>query len=117
MAELIVVADPAVLGALRMIWRTADPVLKTAMLEDGTEQDFFAYLNALEPDESLDAGTERADVATWAGSRALTSGLPRTGRCLARCRTASTRRRPPFSPALRNPRVLCRRGEEEIRER
>ncbi|WP_410664615.1 alpha/beta fold hydrolase [Amycolatopsis sp. lyj-84] len=65
----VVVADPAALGALRMNWRTADPALlaalKTAMLEDGTEQEFFAYLNTLEPDESLDAGTERADAATW----------------------------------------------------
>ncbi|MEU3620886.1 alpha/beta hydrolase [Amycolatopsis coloradensis] len=65
----VVVADPAALGALRMNWRTADPTLlstlKTAMLEDGTEQEFFAYLNTLEPDESLDAGTERADAATW----------------------------------------------------
>ncbi|WP_410600496.1 alpha/beta fold hydrolase [Amycolatopsis sp. lyj-90] len=65
----VVVADPAALGALRMNWRTADPTLlaalKTAMLEDGTEQEFFAYLNTLEPDESLDAGTEKADAATW----------------------------------------------------
>ncbi|GAB3716348.1 alpha/beta hydrolase [Amycolatopsis oliviviridis] len=65
----VVVANPAELGALRMNWRTADPALlaalKTAMLEDGTEQEFFAYLNTLEPDESLDAGTERADAATW----------------------------------------------------
>ncbi len=65
----VVVADPAALGALRMNWRTADPALlaalKTAMLEDGTEQEFFAYLNTLEPDESLDAGTEKADAATW----------------------------------------------------
>ncbi len=65
----IVVAEPAALGALRMNWRTADPALlaalKTAMLEDGTDQEFFAYLNTLEPDESLDAGEERADAATW----------------------------------------------------
>ncbi|ANN21581.1 esterase [Amycolatopsis orientalis] len=65
----VVVADPAAIGALRMNWRTADPellaALKTAMLEDGTEQEFFAYLNTLEPDESLDAGSERADAATW----------------------------------------------------
>ncbi|MFC3450966.1 alpha/beta fold hydrolase [Amycolatopsis speibonae] len=65
----VVVANPAELGALRMNWRTADPTLlaalKTAMLEDGTEQEFFAYLNTLEPDETLDVGTERADAATW----------------------------------------------------
>jgi len=65
----VVVANPAELGALRMNWRTADPALlaalKTAMIEDGTDQEFFAYLNTLEPDESLDAGTELADAATW----------------------------------------------------
>ncbi|WP_181770331.1 alpha/beta fold hydrolase [Amycolatopsis pittospori] len=65
----ILVADPGAIGALRMNWRTADPTmlaaLKTAMLEDGTDQEFLAYLNTIEPDESLDAGDERADAATW----------------------------------------------------
>ncbi|OXM48359.1 alpha/beta hydrolase [Amycolatopsis thailandensis] len=65
----VVLADPAALGALRMNWRTADPALlaalKIAILDDGTDQEFFAYLNTLEPDESLDVGTERAEAATW----------------------------------------------------
>lgn len=61
-------ADPAAIGALRMNWRTADPKLIAAMktaMHDGPDHEFFAYLNTLEPDESLDAGTERADAATW----------------------------------------------------
>jgi pimeloyl-ACP methyl ester carboxylesterase len=65
----VVVANPAELGALRMNWRTADPellaALKTATFEDGTDDEFHAYLNTLEPDESLDAGTTRADADTW----------------------------------------------------
>ncbi|MEV4312702.1 alpha/beta hydrolase [Actinocrispum sp. NPDC049592] len=65
----ILAGNPAELGLLRMNWRTADPALlaalKTALLDDGTEQEFLAYLNTLEPDESLDAGTHRADAATW----------------------------------------------------
>ncbi|MGI5212913.1 alpha/beta hydrolase [Plantactinospora sp. CA-290183] len=65
------VGDPAQLGALRLNWRTADPdllaALKTAMLADGTDQEFLAYLNTLEPDESLDAGGagDRARADTW----------------------------------------------------
>jgi pimeloyl-ACP methyl ester carboxylesterase len=63
------VGDPVALGALRMNWRTADPTtlaaLKTAMHADGTDAEFFAYLNTLEPDESLDAGAERVAAATW----------------------------------------------------
>lgn len=62
-------ADPAELGAMRVNWRTADPAqlgrLKTALLADGTEAEFLAFLNTLEPDESLDAGEELAQAATW----------------------------------------------------
>lgn len=61
-------ADPAVIGALRMNWRTADPALVAAMrtaMHDGPDHEFFSYLNTLEPDESLDAGTERAGAVTW----------------------------------------------------
>ncbi len=60
--------DPAVIGALRMNWRTADPTLVAAMkaaMHDGPDHEFMAYLNTLEPDESLDAGTERVDAGTW----------------------------------------------------
>lgn len=67
----VLVGNPAELGVLRMNWRTADPgllsALKTAILADGTEEEFLAYLNTLEPDESLDGGTA-ADCAradTW----------------------------------------------------
>lgn len=65
----VLVGNPAELGVLRMNWRTADPVLlaalKKALLPDGTEQEFLAYLNTLEPDESLHAGDERVDAGTW----------------------------------------------------
>jgi pimeloyl-ACP methyl ester carboxylesterase len=65
----LLVGDPAELGALRMNWRTADPellaVLRSALLADGTDAELLAFLNTLEPDESLDAGDERVDAATW----------------------------------------------------
>lgn len=67
----VLVGDPAQLGVLRMNWRTADPellaALKRAVLADGTEREFLVYLNTLEPDDSLDAGTpdDRAQAATW----------------------------------------------------
>ncbi len=67
----VLVGNPVELGALRLNWRTADPdllaALKIATLEDGTEAEFLAYLNTLEPDESLDAGTseDRAQAGTW----------------------------------------------------
>jgi pimeloyl-ACP methyl ester carboxylesterase len=65
------VGNPVELGALRLNWRTADPellaALKAAMFADGTDQEFLAFLNTLEPDESLDAGTaaDRAHPDTW----------------------------------------------------
>jgi pimeloyl-ACP methyl ester carboxylesterase len=67
----VLVGNPAELGVLRMNWRTADPMLlaalKAAMLADGTDQEFFAFLNSLEPDENLDAGTadDRVHADTW----------------------------------------------------
>lgn len=67
----VVVADPSSLGAIRMNWRTADPALlatlKRTMLEDGTDEEFHAVLNLLEPDEMFDVGTEtdRARADTW----------------------------------------------------
>jgi pimeloyl-ACP methyl ester carboxylesterase len=65
----VLAANPADLGALRFNWRTADPAvlarLKTALLAEGTESEFLAALNTLEPDESLDAGDARVDPATW----------------------------------------------------
>ncbi|MEU4443179.1 alpha/beta hydrolase [Actinosynnema sp. NPDC050801] len=66
----LLAGNPAELGALRMNWRTADPAvlatLKTAMLADGTDAEFLAALNTLEPDESLDAGDDRVDADAWA---------------------------------------------------
>lgn len=60
----VLAADPGALGVLRMNWRTADPellaALRTAVFADGTDQEFLAFLNTLEPDESLDAGGSRA---------------------------------------------------------
>ncbi len=67
----VLAGNPAELGALRMNWRTSNPellaALKTAMHADGTDEEFLTYLNTLEPDESLDAGTadDRADAGTW----------------------------------------------------
>jgi pimeloyl-ACP methyl ester carboxylesterase len=95
----VLVGNPAELGVLRMNWRTADPemlaTLKAAMLADGTDQEFFAYLNTLEPDESLDAGTsdDRAHADVW-------GRIPRTyirftmdTLSRSRCRTALSTKR------------------------
>jgi pimeloyl-ACP methyl ester carboxylesterase len=66
----LLAGNPADLGVLRMNWRTADPELlaklKVAMLADGTEAEFLAALNTLEPDESLDGGSDRVDPEAWA---------------------------------------------------
>ncbi|MCQ4043608.1 alpha/beta hydrolase [Streptantibioticus rubrisoli] len=67
----LLVGDPAKIGALRLNWRTSDAAvlaaLKDAVLADGTEQEFLAYLNTLEPDESLAvlSTDARVDAATW----------------------------------------------------
>ncbi|MGW4464979.1 hypothetical protein [Micromonospora sp. NPDC004704] len=65
----LIAANPAELGALRFNWRTADPellaTLREATLADGTDHEFYGYLNTLEPDEGLDAGEERVDAGTW----------------------------------------------------
>ncbi|MEV0324976.1 alpha/beta hydrolase [Micromonospora echinospora] len=65
----LIAANPIELGALRFNWRTADPkllaMLREATLADGTDDEFYGYLNTLEPDESLDPGEERVDAATW----------------------------------------------------
>ncbi|MEU4742775.1 alpha/beta hydrolase [Actinosynnema sp. NPDC023658] len=66
----LLAGGPAELGVLRMNWRTGDPALlatlKTAVLADGTEAEFLAALNTLEPDESLDGGEDRVDPVAWA---------------------------------------------------
>ncbi|HET6504480.1 MAG TPA: alpha/beta hydrolase family protein [Amycolatopsis sp.] len=63
------VADPARLGAVRMNWRTADPAvlsaLKAALLADGTDDEFMAFLNTLQPDEVTGPADERVQADTW----------------------------------------------------
>jgi len=67
----VAAALPARLGAVRMNWRTADPVLlaalKESMLADGTDDEFRVFLSSLTPDESLDAGgpEDRVNAETW----------------------------------------------------
>ncbi|GLY64619.1 alpha/beta fold hydrolase [Amycolatopsis taiwanensis] len=62
------VADPAKLGAVRLNWRTADPerlrTLKTMLLADGTDNEFLAFLNTLEPDELASAADDRIQATT-----------------------------------------------------
>ncbi|GAA2688910.1 alpha/beta hydrolase [Streptomyces lunalinharesii] len=65
------VGDPARLGLMRSNFRTADPAalaaFKAAFLADGTDDEFMAFLNTFQPDESLDIGTpgDRAQADTW----------------------------------------------------
>ncbi|AUY53011.1 alpha/beta hydrolase [Streptomyces sp. CB01881] len=65
------VANPAELGLLRSNFRTADPgvlaAFKAAFLADGTDEELLVFLNTLQPDENLDAGTsdDRAQADTW----------------------------------------------------
>ncbi|MEE1927404.1 alpha/beta hydrolase [Streptomyces sp. TRM 70351] len=65
------VGDPAELGVGRANYRTADPdllaALKAATMADGTDAQFLAFLNLLQPDESLAVMTAdaRGDAATW----------------------------------------------------
>jgi pimeloyl-ACP methyl ester carboxylesterase len=65
----VLVGVPTTVGALRTNWRTADPgmlaELKTALFAEGTEREFLAFLNTLEPDESIDAGIERVEPEMW----------------------------------------------------
>lgn len=64
-------ANPVELGAIRMNWRTAEPTLvaalKRSLLEDGTDDEFRAFLDTLQPDENLDVGgpDDRAKAETW----------------------------------------------------
>ncbi|MDA1358318.1 alpha/beta hydrolase [Glycomyces luteolus] len=67
----VAAANPARLGAVRMNWRTADPVLlaalKESMLADGSDDEFRVFLSTLTPDESLDAGgpDDLVNAETW----------------------------------------------------
>lgn len=66
---LIPVDDPKRLGAVRMNWRTADPAhltaLKRAWTTTETDAEIIAFLSALDPDESRDAGTDVVAPAAW----------------------------------------------------
>jgi pimeloyl-ACP methyl ester carboxylesterase len=73
----LVVADPAVIGAVRANYRTADRQalagLKEALMTDASDAEFHGMLAYLQPDESLTVGRENAQV------RATTWGrIPRT---------------------------------------
>ncbi|MFC4128753.1 alpha/beta fold hydrolase [Nocardia rhizosphaerae] len=80
------VGDPAELGVGRANYRTADPDLfaaaKAAIMADGTDDQFRAFLNILQPDESLAVmmADARAHADTW-------GTIPRTYIRLAEDRT------------------------------
>lgn len=65
------VGDPAVLGVGRANYRTADPNLltrlKAAIMADTTDEQFRAFLNILQPDESISVmmGDARVQADTW----------------------------------------------------
>ncbi|MDT0270391.1 alpha/beta fold hydrolase [Streptomyces sp. DSM 44915] len=65
------VGDPGQLGVGRANYRTADrellAALKAATMADGTDEQFLAFLNILQPDESLAVMTSdaRGHVDTW----------------------------------------------------
>jgi pimeloyl-ACP methyl ester carboxylesterase len=67
----VVAADPAVIGAVRANYRTADPQalasLKEVLMTDASDAEFYAMLAHLQPDESLTVGRENAQVHadTW----------------------------------------------------
>jgi pimeloyl-ACP methyl ester carboxylesterase len=73
----LVVADPAVIGAVRANYRTADrnalAALKEAIMAGADDAEFHTMLAHLQPDESLTVGRENSQV------RARTWGrIPRT---------------------------------------
>ncbi|MEV4394846.1 hypothetical protein [Nonomuraea sp. NPDC049607] len=80
------VGDPARLGVGRANHRTADPellnALKAATMADVSDEQFRAFLNILQPDESIAVMT-----APGAPSPAPTSAWPATAHCRWPCRT------------------------------
>lgn len=66
-----VVADPRVVGGVRINWRTADPQFlanaRRALVAEGSEGEFLELLNGLTPDESpqLSAADARGHRSTW----------------------------------------------------
>ncbi|WHT18746.1 alpha/beta hydrolase [Crossiella sp. CA-258035] len=69
--ENVLAADPMTAGVIRMNWRTADPealaAVQEAMFAEGTQAEFLAALNTLDPDESphITQGDTSLDPATW----------------------------------------------------
>ncbi|TDD54673.1 alpha/beta hydrolase [Kribbella antibiotica] len=67
----LAVGDAEVIGAPRANYRTADKTLidtlKAAVLAEATDEQFRAFLNTMQPDESLQVmmGDARAEAATW----------------------------------------------------
>ncbi|MFF4160441.1 alpha/beta fold hydrolase [Streptomyces sp. NPDC001678] len=65
------VGDPAALGVGRANYRTSDPTLlaalKAAVMADATDEQFRAFLNILQPDESIAVMTAdaRGQADTW----------------------------------------------------
>ncbi|WP_381796311.1 alpha/beta hydrolase [Streptomyces niveus] len=65
------VGNPAVIGAGRANYRTADPdllaALKAATMAEATDAEFMAFINILQPDESLAVigGEGRGQADTW----------------------------------------------------
>jgi hypothetical protein len=65
------IGDPAVLGASRTNWRSANPAFlaaaKAAYMAEGSDAEFFSMLNGLQPDESATVSIEdsRVEAHTW----------------------------------------------------
>lgn len=66
-----IVADPAMIDAIRLNWRWADARFladaKAALAADSTDAEFLTFLNSSLPDESLhvDTADARIEPATW----------------------------------------------------
>lgn len=67
----LIAADPAVIGAVRANYRTADPAalagLKEVLMADASDTEFHSMLAFLQPDESLTVSSENSQVQarTW----------------------------------------------------
>jgi pimeloyl-ACP methyl ester carboxylesterase len=65
------IGDPAVLGAARTNWRSANPkflaAARAAYMAEGSDAEFFSMLNSLQPDESVTVPIEdgRVQAHTW----------------------------------------------------
>ncbi|MER7079819.1 Alpha/beta hydrolase family protein [Saccharopolyspora kobensis] len=70
-APSAVIGDPEALGAARINWRGASGALfaelKAAMMADGTDEEFRALLNTLDPDETMAPATADSQLRaeTW----------------------------------------------------